>query len=64
MLLHFLEKLDDDLGGRPDQNLSPATFFSVGNGLEAISQNRHAHHLNMDISLLLEREREICEIAG
>ena len=45
MLLHLLQKLDDDLGAGSDQDLSSTTLFRVGNCFQAIGQNRHSHHL-------------------
>lgn len=45
MLLHFLQKLDDDLGRGPDEYLPPPALLGVGNGLEAIRQYGHANHL-------------------
>lgn len=44
VLLHFLQEFDNDLGRRSDQHLSSTTLFSVGDGFQAIGQNRHAHH--------------------
>ena len=36
MLLHFLQKLDDDLARRSDQDLSSTTLFGVRNCFQAI----------------------------
>jgi hypothetical protein len=38
MRLHALKELDDDLGGRTDQHLSPSTLLSVGNGFKTIGE--------------------------
>lgn len=46
ILLHDLEELDHDLGGRADQNLTLSTLLSVGNGLEAVGEHRHLRHLH------------------
>lgn len=45
MLLHLKEKFDHHLGRGANQHLSPTTLLGIGNGLEAISQYGHAHHL-------------------
>jgi hypothetical protein len=57
MLLHFLQKLNDDFTGRSDQNLSASTLFRVGNRLEAICQNGHANHLERLSRLLRNGKR-------
>lgn len=44
MLLHDLEELDDDLGGRSDQDLSLTSLLGVGDGLESVSENRRSGH--------------------
>ena len=36
MLLHLLEELHDDLGGRPDEDLALSALLSVGHRLEAV----------------------------
>lgn len=41
---HNLKKLDDDLGGWSDQDLSLATLFSIADIFQSISQNIHANH--------------------
>ena len=46
VLLHALQELDDNLGGRADQHLALATLLSVGHRLQGIGQNAHAHHLD------------------
>lgn len=38
MLLHASKELDDDLGGRTDQDLSPSALFSVGDCFKAIGE--------------------------
>ena len=39
VLLHDGEELDDNLGGRADQDLTLAGFFSVVDGVERIVEN-------------------------
>lgn len=39
MALHDTEELDDDLGGRTDENLALATALSVDNVVEAVVLN-------------------------
>lgn len=36
VLLHNLQELDNDLGGRSDDDLALSTLLSVGKGLQAI----------------------------
>jgi len=38
VLLHTLEELDDDLGGRTDQDLAATTLLGVGDCLETIGE--------------------------
>lgn len=45
VLLHDAEELDDDLGGRADQNLALAAALGVGNALESIVQHADTNHL-------------------
>jgi hypothetical protein len=45
VLLHHLQKLDDDLGTRADEHLSLSALLGVVDCLQAISQHTHAHHL-------------------
>jgi hypothetical protein len=47
VLLHNLEELDNNLRGRSEKDLSLATLLSVGHGLKAISEGRHARHLKI-----------------
>ena len=42
--LHDLQELDDNLGGRSDQNLTLTGLFSVVNSVQGISQNRGSSH--------------------
>ena len=44
MALHDLEELDDDLGGRSDQDLALAGLLGVVDGVEGIVENRSADH--------------------
>ena len=45
MLLHHLQKLDDDLGVWPDQDLTLSSLLSIHDVVEAIAQHADAHHL-------------------
>lgn len=45
MLLHDLEELDNDLGGRTDQDLTLARLLGVVDALESIVENGSADHL-------------------
>jgi hypothetical protein len=45
VLLHDLEELHHDLGGRSDDDLSLSTLLSVRHGLKAIGKHRHTCHL-------------------
>ena len=38
MLLHALKELDYNLGGRSDENLSPAALLGIRNCLETIGK--------------------------
>lgn len=42
--LHDGQKLDDNLGGRSDENLSLTGLLGVGDGLESVSENGSASH--------------------
>jgi len=39
MLLHTLQKLDNNLGGRTDKDLPLSALFSVGDCLQTIGEN-------------------------
>ena len=45
MLLHDLQELDNDLGGRSDQDLALAGLLGVVDALESIVENGGADHL-------------------
>jgi hypothetical protein len=44
MLLHLLQKFDDDLGRRADEDLPLSTLLSVRHSLQAIGEDGHANH--------------------
>ena len=46
MLLHDTEELDDNLGGRTDQNLSLSGLLGVIDGIERIVQYRGLDHID------------------
>ena len=54
MLLHALEVLDNDLGGRADDHLAAATALGVGDVDEGVVEGRDHNHL--DESLTIERD--------
>jgi hypothetical protein len=45
VLLHDLQELDDDLGGRSDQDLALAGLLGVVDALESIVEDGGADHL-------------------
>lgn len=47
MLLHQGQELDNDLGGRADQDLALATLLSVVDVVEAVVQDGDADHFDM-----------------
>ena len=44
VLLHDREELDDDLGGRSDQDLALASLLSVVDGVERIVEDGSLNH--------------------
>jgi hypothetical protein len=48
VLLHDLEELDDDLGGRSDEDLPLALPLGVDNAVQAVVQDRNTSHLGCD----------------
>lgn len=46
VLLHHLQKLNDDLGVWPDQNLAFSTLLGIDDVVQAISQHADSHHLH------------------
>lgn len=44
MALHNLEELDDDLGGRSDQDLTLASLLGIVDGVESVVENGSADH--------------------
>lgn len=44
MLLHDRQELDNDLGGRTDQDLALALLFGIDHGIKTVVQYTHAHH--------------------
>jgi hypothetical protein len=52
VLHHDLEKLDNDLGARPEENLALATALRVGDAVEGSVERADENHA------LRERERE------
>jgi hypothetical protein len=47
VLLHLLEELDNDLGGRADKDLPLSTLLSVGHSLKAVGEYTHANHIGL-----------------
>lgn len=54
VLLHDLQELDNDLGGRSDQDLALAGLLGVVDALESIVENGGADHLDGVVVLLKE----------
>ena len=50
MLLHHLQKLDDDLRVWPDENLTFSTLLSVHDVVQAISKHTDSHHLSLTVA--------------
>lgn len=46
MLLHDVQELDDDLGGRTDQHLTAAGLLGVVHGVERIVEDGGADHFD------------------
>lgn len=44
MLLHDRQELDDNLGGRTDNDLALAATFSIVDAVQAVVQDRDADH--------------------
>lgn len=49
VLLHTLEELHDDLGGRLQENLTLSTLFGVDDGVQRITENTDANHVCYDL---------------
>lgn len=45
MSLHELKKLDNDLGGRAEDDLALALLFGVVDALQSIAKNTSSDHL-------------------
>lgn len=58
VLLHDLEELDNDLGGRSDQDLALARLLGVVDALESIVENGSADHLGgIEVKEILKSKR-------
>ena len=55
VLLHHLQKLNDDLGVWPDQNLAFSTLLGIDDVVQAISQHADSHHLHNECKRQLWR---------
>ena len=53
MLLHHLQKLDNDLGARADEHLALAGLLGVVDGVKRIVKNGSANHVDDLVVLLL-----------
>lgn len=59
MLLHDAQKLDDDLGRRPDQDLPLARLLGVVDGIQGVVENGSLDHFDRGCGLLqLSKIRE------
>lgn len=52
MLLHDAQKLDDDLGRRPDQDLPLARLLGVVDGIQGVVENGSLDHFDRGCGLL------------
>lgn len=57
MLLHQGQELDNDLGGRADQDLALATLLSVVDVVEAVVQDGDADHFDMLLYTLKKKKK-------
>ena len=46
MLLHNAQELDNDLGGRPDENLPLAGLLGIVDGIQAVVENGSLNHFD------------------
>ena len=58
VLLHDSQELDNDLGGRSDQDLTLASLLGIVHGIESVVKNRSANHFDGIV------EREILRSGG
>jgi hypothetical protein len=59
VLLHDGKELDDDLGGRADQDLATASLFGVVDRIESVVENGSADHLDGIVEFFLRRDSQI-----
>jgi hypothetical protein len=59
VLLHDLQELDNDLGGRTDQDLALARLLGVVDALESIVENGSADHLGGVVKEILKSDLEM-----
>lgn len=64
MLLHNLEKLDDDLGAWSDQDLALASFLGVVDTLEGIVENGSANHFGGRVVRFLSRDKRGLKVSA
>jgi hypothetical protein len=66
VLLHDSEELDDDLGGRADQDLALASLLGVVDGIEAVVENGSLDHFGgyRRFSMASERLRYLQKSCG
>lgn len=57
--LHNLEELNDDLGGRSDQDLALASLLGVVDGVERIVENGSADHFGGVLRRFSSRDGEM-----
>jgi hypothetical protein len=46
MLLHHAQELDDNLGARPDKNLTTASLLGVVDGIKRIVEDTGLNHFD------------------
>lgn len=57
MFHHDRQKLHDNFGARPDEDLAFASLFCVVDAFQGIGQNVHAHHFDIKSHLNKEENR-------
>lgn len=64
MALHDLEELDDDLGGRTDQDLTLAGLLGIVDSVEGVVENGSADHFGGVVKRFSSRGVEMRYLSG
>ena len=59
VLLHDLEELDNDLGGRADQDLTLASLLGVVDALESVVENGGSDHFGGGSKVEILKSRKL-----